>query len=76
MRIRTNLYGKGYLLEVRVAKNKDNNDWMGDILIAVFDIDGGFPLHVVGKVKPFVDVWYDGCDDPMDELTVEEFRKI
>ena len=43
---------------------------------AVFDIDGGFPLHVVGKVKPFVDVWYNGCDDPMDELTVEEFRKI
>lgn len=43
---------------------------------AVFDIDGGFPLHVVGKVKPFVDVWYNGCDDPMDELTVKEFRKI
>ena len=43
---------------------------------AVFDIDGGFPLHVVGKVKPFVDVWYNGCDDPMDELTVKEFRKL
>ena len=35
-----------------------------------------FPLPVVGKAKPFVDVYYDGCDAPMDELTVEEFRKI
>ena len=33
MRIRTNLYGKGYVLEIRVAKNQDNNDWLGDILI-------------------------------------------
>lgn len=35
-----------------------------------------FPLPVVGKVKPFVDVFYDGCDDPMDELTLEDFRRI
>lgn len=56
----------------RIIKEKVDSPYVN----AVFDIDGGFPLHVVGKVKPFVDVWYDGCDDPMDELTVEEFRKI
>ena len=43
---------------------------------AVFGDEFEFPLHVVGKVKPFVDVWYNGCDDPMDELTVKEFRKL
>lgn len=43
---------------------------------AVFGDEFEFPLPIVGKIKPFVDVWYNGCDDPMDELTVEEFRKI
>lgn len=56
----------------RVIKEKFDSPYVN----AVFDIDGGFPLHVVGKVKPFVDIWYNGCDDPMDELTVKEFRKI
>ena len=56
----------------RILKEKVDSSYVN----AVFDIDGGFPLHVVGKVKPFVDVWYNGCDDPMDELTVKEFRKL
>ena len=37
----------------------------------------GFPLRIVeNSVKPFVNVWYNGSDDPMDEMTLEEFRKI
>lgn len=34
-----------------------------------------FPLTVVGEVKPFVDVYYNRGDDPMDVLTIEDFRR-
>ena len=36
----------------------------------------GFPLRIVGEIKPFVDIWYNGSDDPMDEITLDEFRRI
>ena len=43
---------------------------------AVFSTEHvGFPLRIVeNSIKPFVDVWYNGSDDPMDEMTLEEFR--
>ena len=31
MRVRTDIYGKFYLIEIHLRKNKDNDDWMGNI---------------------------------------------
>lgn len=63
---------EGTLIRHEIVHQKDNS-----YVAAVFGECGvTFPLPVVGEVKPFVDVYYDGCDDPMDELTVEDFRRI
>lgn len=61
----------GTLIRHEIVRQKDDS-----YISAVFGESGvTFPLPVVGEVKPFVDVFYNGCDDPMDELTVEDFRR-
>ena len=63
---------EGTLIRYEIVRQKDNS-----YVSAVFG-EGKtvtFPLTVVGEVKPFVDVYYNSGDDPMDVMTLEDFRR-
>lgn len=66
---------EGTLIRHEIVRQKDNSH------VSVVFGEGKthgvtFPLPVVREVKPFVDVYYNRGDAPMDVLTVEDFRRI